>query len=140
MSESLPVRMVHHVGRLTKKLSESRAFYREVLGFQEIPRPNFDFQGAWLFNYGLQIHLIENRSIGDGDAAIQTRDNHIALEVDDLDQAERILAERGIPHRVNFQADTGRKQIFFHDPDGHTIEIGSYGKTLTFDMLAERGA
>ena len=40
---ALPIRSLNHVGRLTKHLDESRAFYRDVLGFREIVRPNFDF-------------------------------------------------------------------------------------------------
>ena len=43
MTSPLPIRSLNHVGRLTKHLEESKAFYRNVLGFQEIVRPNFDF-------------------------------------------------------------------------------------------------
>lgn len=123
---ALPIRSLNHVGRLTKHLDESIAFYRDVLGFQQIVRPNFDFPGAWLFNYGLQIHLIVNESIPDPEGPIQTRDGHLAFEVDDLATVERRLEELGIPFRKNTVAQTGRMQIFFRDPDGHHIEVGQY--------------
>ncbi|HEY1601984.1 MAG TPA: VOC family protein [Pirellulales bacterium] len=126
MTTALPIRSLNHVGRLTKHLEESKAFYRDVLGFQEILRPNFDFQGAWLFNYGLQIHLIVNESVPDPSGPIQTRDGHLAFEVDDLATVEKRLEERGIPFRKNTVAQTGREQIFFRDPDGHHIEVGIY--------------
>ncbi len=126
MSSPLPIRSLNHVGRLTKHLEASKAFYRDVLGFQEIVRPNFDFQGAWLFNYGLQIHLIVNESIPDPEGPIQTRDGHLAFEVEDLATVERRLEEYGIPFRKNQVALTGRMQIFFRDPDGHHIEVGVY--------------
>ncbi len=130
MTAPLPIRSLNHVGRLTKHLEESKAFYRNVLGFQEIVRPNFDFPGAWLFNYGLQIHLIVNESISDPEGPIQTRDAHLAFEVDDLATVEHRLEEQGIPFRKNTVAQTGRAQIFFRDPDGHHIEVGQYAPSV----------
>ena len=129
MPSPLPIQAVHHVGRLTKRLDESKAFYRDVLGFREIERPNFDFPGAWLHNYGVQIHLIVNPAAGDPTGEIQTRVNHLALYVEDLDAAEQLLKEHGIAYRTNFVAKTGVKQLFFLDPDGHHVEIGAYPPT-----------
>lgn len=128
MPPPLPIRQIHHVGRVTARLEESRRFYREVLGFREIQRPNFDFPGAWLYNYGVQIHLIVAPGAGES-GEIQTRVNHLALLVDDMEGAERLLQEHGVRYRVNFVADTQVKQIFFHDPDGNTVEIASYPPT-----------
>lgn len=122
---------LHHISRLTKRLPESRRFYCEVLGFREIPRPNFSFGGAWLFNGELQIHLIENMAISDPAVGIDTRENHIAFEVADVEDFERRLVAWGVPFRVNIQATTNVKQLFFRDPDGHHIEIGTYGPTRT---------
>ncbi len=126
MTAPLPIRSVNHVAVLTKRLAESTAFYRDVLGFYEIERPPFDFRGAWLFNYGLQIHLIVNESVGDPSGPIQTRDPHLAFEVDDLDVVAARLEEFGIPLRKNIVPATARRQIFFKDPDGHHIEVGIY--------------
>jgi catechol 2,3-dioxygenase-like lactoylglutathione lyase family enzyme len=121
---------LHHIARLTKRLDASRAFYRDVLGFREIPRPPFSFGGAWLFNYGLQIHLIVDEKINDPQAAIQTRDEHLAFATADIDAVERALSEQRVMFRVNHQAGTGVKQLFFQDPDGHHVEVGCYGPTV----------
>ena len=43
MPQPLPLQAVNHVGRTTKRVEESRNFYRDVLGFREVSRPNFDF-------------------------------------------------------------------------------------------------
>lgn len=129
MTPPLPIRAINHVARLTKNLEASRAFYRDVLGFREIRRPNFSFPGAWLYNYGLQIHLIVNPDIEDAVGPIQTRDSHVAFEVEDaadLREVERLLEAHGVPYRSNIQADTGCKQIFFRDPDGHHVEVAVY--------------
>ncbi|MGE0610152.1 MAG: VOC family protein, partial [Pirellulales bacterium] len=42
MPGTLPIQTINHLGRLTKRLQESRRFYCDVLGFREIRRPNFD--------------------------------------------------------------------------------------------------
>lgn len=127
----LPIRSLHHVARVTRHLDESRAFYRDVLGFEEIARPQLGFPGAWLFNYGLQIHLIVNQPSGEGHVAaptIETRDNHLAFLVEDVELVETRLKSHGVAYRVNHQSTTGLKQIFFHDPDGHHVEVACYPK------------
>lgn len=133
MKAPLPIRSLHHVARLTKHLAESRAFYRDVLGFREIRRPDLSFPGAWLCNYGLQIHLIVDDSIGSPAGPIDTRAHHLAFYVDDSEPIARMLEEHGVPYRVNIQTGTGLKQIFFRDPDGHHIEIGTYPPAIELD-------
>ena len=122
----LPIERLHHFARLTKKLDESRAFYRDVLGFQEIPRPDLRFPGAWLANYGLQVHLIVSDAVADPQGEISSRDNHLAFHTQDLEGVERALQAAGIAYRVNIQPSTGLKQFFFRDPDGHHVEVASY--------------
>ena len=49
MTKPLPIEHLHHVSRVTTQLEKAVEFYRDVLGFAEIPRPAFDFRGAdWL--------------------------------------------------------------------------------------------
>jgi glyoxylase I family protein len=132
MPEALPIIGINHIGVMTRRVAQSRAFYRDVLGFREVSRPNFNFDGAWLYAYGLMIHLIYNEAAGDPDEEIRTRDNHLALHVDDLQAVERLLDQHGIAFRKNEIVDRGIKQLFFHDPDGHHIEIGHYPPTPAF--------
>jgi len=132
VSQSLPITAVNHVGRKTKRLEESRKFYREVLGFREVSRPNFDFPGAWLYNYGIMIHLIQSPSASDPDGEIDTRGDHLALNTNDLEGAEQLLKQLGIPYRKNVVVDRNIAQIFFRDPDGHHIEIATYPPTPVY--------
>lgn len=129
MTAPLPLRSLHHVARLTKHLEESLAFYRDVLGFRQIPRPALTFPGAWLYDGSLQIHLIADDSIASPSGPIQTRDGHLAFYSDDVPAVERLLAEHGIAFRVNIQDDSGIRQIFFRDPDGHHVEVATYPPT-----------
>ena len=126
MLQPLPIRSVNHISHVTSRLEESTTFYRDVLGFRPIQRPPFDFPGAWLYNYGVQVHLIATRKDGEAPGEISVRTDHVAFHVDDTDHVEGLLKERGIPYRTNIVPGTGIKQLFFHDPDGHHIEIGSY--------------
>lgn len=121
----IPVSAVNHIARETSHLEAARAFYRDVLGFREIWRPNFTFPGAWLYNYGVMIHLIEGRP-PERDEEISTRADHVAFHTDDLPAVERFLDERNIPFKKNTVPTTGVTQVFFHDPDGNHIEVGSY--------------
>lgn len=130
--QPLPITAVNHVGRKTKRLEESRKFYKEVLGFREVSRPNFDFPGAWLYNYGIMIHLIHSPSATDPDGEIDTRGDHLALNTNDFEGAEELLKQFGIPYRKNVVVDRNIKQIFFRDPDGHHIEIATYPPTPAF--------
>ncbi len=132
MSTPLPIRAVNHVAVTTRDVARSRNFYRDVLGFREVARPAFDFDGAWLFNYGLMIHIIANPAAPGAEGGISTRDNHLALHTDDLETAERLLRDHGVAHRKNEIVDRGIKQIFFRDPDGYHIEIGTYPPTPPF--------
>ena len=132
MPQPLPIQSVNHVGRITKRVEESRVFYRDVLGFRDVARPNFDFPGAWLYNYGIMIHLIYNAGASDPQGEIQTRHDHLALHSDDLEQVERLLQEHGVPYRKNVIKDGNVTQIFFRDPDGHHVEVAQYPPTPAF--------
>lgn len=133
MPDPLPIQGVNHISRATTKLEASRRFYRDVLGFREIARPDFDFDGAWLYNYGVQIHLIAR---GGTDPAsgkeIQTRASHVAFDVSDLEQTRALLEAHGIEYRENHVPKTGVTQLFFHDPDGYHIEVAVYPPTPPF--------
>jgi len=122
----LEIESCNHVSVQTKQLAESRKFYVEVLGAKEISRPAFSFGGAWLYLAGVQIHLIEQGSPA-GRGEIDTRGNHFAFQVGDVDEAERRLQQLGVVYKRKLIEDRGIHQIFFQDPDGHTIEVGRYG-------------
>ncbi len=128
----LPISAINHLSICTKRLPESRAFYRDVLGFREVERPNFDFAGAWLLNYGLMIHIIAGNAAGEPTPEINTRGPHLALHADDLPAVEKLLMERGIDFRKNEVPGRAIKQLFFQDPDGYHIEVGTYPPSPPF--------
>ncbi len=140
MPSPLAIQGLHHVAITTADVPRSVAFYRDLLGFREIPRPNFSFRGAWLQDAtsDLQIHIIEHpeptRLIGE----IDTKTNHFALAVADLDAAETWLQERHVEYRRQVNAG-GYQQIFIRDPDGNHVELGAYPATITGDEAITGG-
>jgi glyoxylase I family protein len=116
---------LHHVSRQTQKLAETRRFYCDVLGFREVSRPNFSFSGAWLYGAGIQIHLIDE-PFDTPPEAINSLENHIAFRVADMDGAEAALKAHGIVYKRNIVPERNSDQIFFRDPEGWLIELGSY--------------
>lgn len=131
MPEPLPIEFIHHVSRVTRDLDKSIRFYCDVLGFQPLSRPGFNFRGAWLFNYGLQIHLIESADQEPPRTEIEAHVDHIAFRVSDIEAVKRLLGEGDIKYTSRHVPDTGVTQVFFLDPDGNHIECGEYPPTVT---------
>eukprot|EP00249_Psilotum_nudum_P001425 c13893_g1_i3 orf=1162-1719(+) len=125
---NLPLSSLNHISLLCSSVETSVEFYENVLGFYPIKRPgSFNFDGAWLFNYGMGIHLIEGRNPNDipKKVEIDPIDNHISFQCDDLKLTESILQEHGIKYIKRLVEEGGVMvdQLFFHDPDGFMIEV-----------------
>jgi len=122
---------IQHVGLVVADLERSRAFYADVLGLDEVPRPpNFTFDGAWFRFGGTEIHLLaEEHTTGGagqdgGVGAARGMTHHLALEVDDLEPALARLAAHGVALEGGpMPRGDGYVQAFFLDPDGHVLEL-----------------
>jgi catechol 2,3-dioxygenase-like lactoylglutathione lyase family enzyme len=113
-------------------LERSRRFYGEALGLEEVPRPgNFTFDGAWFAVGDDQLHLLaETDTTGSaggpdpGPSAAVGLADHIALVVDDLDEALVRLDEHGVPLLGGpMPRGDGWTQVFMRDPDGYVVEL-----------------
>ena len=52
---------LNHVSITVTDVAKAREFYTGQLGFEEIPRPAFDFPGIWYnLGNGLSLHIILN--------------------------------------------------------------------------------
>lgn len=62
----LPIMPLNHISKLSWNVKQSIDFYTKVLGFVLIERPQaFDSDGAWLFNYGVGIQLLQSKDYKD---------------------------------------------------------------------------
>ncbi|ONK66599.1 uncharacterized protein A4U43_C06F10030 [Asparagus officinalis] len=124
----LPLTSLNHISLVCRSIEKSLDFYQNVLGFVPVRRPgSFDFDGAWLFNYGIGIHLLQSDD-PEGmtkKTEINPKDNHISFQCDSMASVEKKLKEMEI-ECIKRRVEEGGvyvDQLFFHDPDGFMIEI-----------------
>lgn len=99
---------------------------------EELQRPaNFTFGGAWFRAGGQEFHLLLAEDTTSppgwkepGPSALTGLAAHVALEVDDLDEARARLESHGVEVFAGpFQRGDGVVQFYVLDPDGHMIEL-----------------
>lgn len=118
------IRRTHHIALTTSRFAELRAFYVETLGLPVVgsfPSHNILFLSAG----STTIELIEDESgeMGPGSGGW----DHLALEVEDIDEAHRELAKQGVSFvspPEDFPSDAPILCIaFLRDPDGNLVEL-----------------
>ncbi len=100
-----------------ERLEEAKLFYTEVLGLQQIERPDkiFGSKGYW-FNIGdIQLHVSCERPL-----PRSTR--HTAFEVTDIVAARKQLEKYGI-EITEEPVLPGRDRFAFIDPFGNRMEL-----------------
>lgn len=114
---------LNHVALLVADVARSCEFYLHVLRLPPIPRPAFDFPGAW-FQLGAtqELHLIGGRS---EQIVSGNRSNHFALRTLEIEAWEQHLISVSADFHPKKRRPDGAWQIFLRDPDGHTIELCS---------------
>ncbi|XP_073146159.1 glyoxylase I 4-like [Henckelia pumila] len=125
-ARELPLLALNHVSFVCKSVKKSVQFYEQVLGFVLIKRPSsFDFEGAWLFNHGIGIHLLEMESAPSKKGKINPKDNHISFQCTNMELIIQQLEEMKVEYVKGVVREGGIlvDQIFFHDPDGYMVEI-----------------
>jgi glyoxylase I family protein len=132
----MEIAAIHHIALTVTDLDRSRRFYREILSIEEIPRPPFNFPGAW-FRLGdsHQLHLIVHDRSTFRQKPLDTRDIHFAVRVPNYHAAIDFLRAKGYredtgvndPYCMILQPrpTAGFPQIYICDPDGHVIEINA---------------
>ncbi len=118
-----------HVAISVTDLAAARDFYCDVLGFEELPRPDFGFPGLWLRVGSLQLHL----GVADEPPSPGPGFPHFALYVpsEQFDATIEALRAAGVKMlgepstRVDF--GTTVHAAFITDPSGNVIELTDVG-------------
>lgn len=101
-------------------LDEMTAFYGDVLGLGDKPRPEIaGVPGHWHVVGDQELHLVGAPPTGD---AIDPTGHHFCVTVEDLDGAVDELEKRGIEY-VRAVQGAGTVQIWISDPAGNTVEL-----------------
>ncbi len=120
----IKLKSVRHAGVPVSDVRKSKSFYK-MLGFEEIERPKIKgIPGAWYECNGTQVHLIgqRNEMAAKNLPGVGT---HIALQVEDLEEAKKALKRR----KIEFAEFTppvsmgGGPVLFLKDPDGNAVEL-----------------
>jgi catechol 2,3-dioxygenase-like lactoylglutathione lyase family enzyme len=121
----IKAKSIRHTGVPVSDVRKAKRFYGEILGFDEIERPKIKgVPGAWYEVDGTQVHIIGQRNAM-ADKDIPGIGTHIAVQVEDLEEAKRVLKKR----RVKFQEFAPPPNlglapvVFIRDPDGNVVEL-----------------
>lgn len=110
-----------HVSVSAHDLEESARFYKDLLGMEEVPSPDFPFPVRWLRVGDLQLHLFQS-----DDPAPAA--HHFGIEVDDFEAAYRRVNELGVGIGEGYFSNVyelpdGAVQLYVRDPAGNMLEI-----------------
>ena len=120
-----PITGVAHAALYVKDIEASRAFYKDLLGYQEpFSLPNAEGGIHLTFikvNDRQYIELFPEREAG------TDRLYHISIETDDAEAMRAYLASQGVtvPDSVT-KGRIGNLNFNVFDPDGHQVEIVQY--------------
>ena len=138
----MPIKVLelhHHGIRMGKEdddVEKARTFYGDVLGLEtDSGRPTIPgIPGFWMYvgegGNTSQIHLMG--AVGTSPVARSEREDpthpHVALAVEDIQEAKRDLDERGIWYwQIEGLVGQGSDQIFVRDPFDNVIELHQIG-------------
>ncbi|MGH7214289.1 MAG: VOC family protein [Tepidisphaeraceae bacterium] len=121
------ISQLNHVALHVSDLDAAVRFYTDVLGLGPLPRPAFDFPGAWFRiapaaagSPAQELHLIGRKPENNH----PPRERHFAMLIeDDALQVADELRGKGVNFTGPQRRPDGALQIFLRDPDGHLIEL-----------------
>ena len=100
---------------------DARAFYCEVLGMREIPKPEglAAMTVIWFAanEDGDEVHVFQEANMGRNSAA-----QHLCLEVDDIEGYKTRLHDRGYDVRIP-ETIHNRPRLFVRDPFDNLLEL-----------------
>jgi len=133
-----PVFGLAHVTIKVADLPATIAFYGQVLGLAQVPRPPFDFPGAWLGTPDGEalVHLIAGERARNDEGAIvmgSAAIDHVSFWARGFEAQRARFETCGLPYRSQPVPASDLLQLFVYDPNGVLIE-------LTYRLPDEPGA
>ena len=137
---AIKVLELHHhgirMGKEDEDVEKARTFYGDVLGLEtDAGRPTIPgIPGFWMYvgegENTAQIHLMG--AVGMSPVARSEKEDpthpHVALAVEDIQEAKRDLDARGIWYwQIEGLVGQGSDQIFVRDPFDNVIELHQVG-------------
>jgi len=133
------VSRLEHVNIRCARLAATRAFYIDMIGLTEGPRPDFPFRGAWLYcGDTAVVHLVEAADHPGSWTGIMDRASdktpgldtgafdHVAFHGEDFEGMKNKLAAAGLAFRERAVPGSALRQLFVPDPEGVMVELNFY--------------
>ena len=121
----IKVQGVDHVGLAVKDVRKSVDWYREMFGLERLYE---DVRGDFPGVVGIGDTSVAFFPSDDPDIPLPAGlpIHHLAFRVDrvNFEMAQEMLRQKGI--EFEFQDHTIVHSVYFHDPDGHLIELMTY--------------
>ena len=125
----IDIQHIHHVAILTDNYEVSKRFYTEILGFTIIAETYREERQSYKLDLAVnglyQIELFsfpEYRQRASFPEAKGLR--HLAFAVKDVEASAAYLKEQNVDVQdVRVDELTGRKFVFFYDPNGQPLEL-----------------
>lgn len=118
----MPITSLDHINIRTAELARTTGFFTEVLGLTVGWRPNFPFNGAWLYAGDQDlVHLVEVSA--PAAASKGSALDHFAFAIDDYETAVRALEAHGMPYQPSVSPEGDIRQLFITELNGVTVEL-----------------
>ena len=125
----LKLNSIHHLAIICSDYELSKHFYTEILGLKILNEAYRSDRNSYKLDLAVngryQIELFSFPDPPERVSGPEARGlRHIAFEIDDLTQSVNELNRRGVlTEEVRVDEFTGKKFVFFFDPDGLPIEL-----------------
>lgn len=119
----------HHYSLEVSNLAKSKAFYLEMLNFQEEMNVKIlDEDIIFLLKEGFRLELVENKQLRKHIGSV-----HLCFQVEYLDTIIQRMARLGLePTEGPSQFENGWKNVFYKGPDGELLEfLELHGKDIS---------
>ena len=124
MPAQMQLQRLDHVSLNVSDRARSIAWYRDVLGLEQLNQPTGDDEPVFMGRPGLQFGLFQAQRQSPAREHESSGLRHVALVVDDLDAAQEQLRSLGVEFR--YEDHGNALSVYFGDPDGHVLELTTY--------------
>ena len=120
---------IHHIALICSDYAVSKSFYTNVLGLEIVRETYRTERDSYKLDLSVQgEYQIELFSFPNSPARVSGPEarglRHLAFEVDDIDASVKHLQKHKlIIEEIRVDLTTGKRFVFFSDPDGLPIEL-----------------